>query len=119
MRRRNRLHATIPTNTVIESNCGSVGITDHIGYAPIRRAIEHTHVKGSTKCVNLGTDTPALDAVESADEFIQRTTPNDGIPEQLFFLAPLPTMEELMQFEEVTYDDFLHDIERDGIAEVV
>ncbi|KAL8008731.1 hypothetical protein Plhal710r2_c087g0182501 [Plasmopara halstedii] len=58
--------ATTSTNTVVESDCRSVGITDHKGDAPTRYVVEHTHVMESAEFIGRGTDTPALDAVVSA-----------------------------------------------------
>ncbi|CEG41113.1 uncharacterized protein PHALS_11278 [Plasmopara halstedii] len=130
-------YANTSTNTVVESDCGSVGTTDHKGDASNCHFVEHTYVKKSTKFADRDIDTPALDAVESAGELVQPPTPHDGIlhantlihimwmqllvvklPENVL-LAPLSMMEELVQLEKFTYDDFLHDLKCEVVAEVV
>ncbi|KAL7693011.1 hypothetical protein Plhal304r1_c005g0021231 [Plasmopara halstedii] len=116
-----------PTTTVVESKSGSAGTIDHGGDAPIRCVVKYLYVRESTKFDDLFSDTPALDAVESASELVQRTTPHGGIiacntyavTRSDILLAPLSAMRELVQLEEVTYDGFLHDLKCDDIGKVV
>ncbi|CEG40516.1 uncharacterized protein PHALS_10710 [Plasmopara halstedii] len=112
--------ANTPTSTVAESICGT------------------KHVKKIKGICFRGIDTLALDAVESVVVLDQRTIPHDEniaceyaglcivdattgceVTRTDVLLAPLPAMEELVQLEEVTNDDFLHNLKFDDIDEVV
>ncbi|CEG36242.1 uncharacterized protein PHALS_01002 [Plasmopara halstedii] len=110
----------------IESDCGSLGKTIQKGDAPTRCVTEHTHAKESTEVVERGVDCPTLDADESAGELllacefaglrIVDATNRCEVTRADVLLVLLPTMEELVQLEEVTYDDILDDLKCDDIA---
>ncbi|KAL8016724.1 hypothetical protein Plhal710r2_c025g0101731 [Plasmopara halstedii] len=69
------VYANSPINTVVESDCGLVVISDPKGHARTRCVIEHTHVNKSTEFGGRGTNISALDAVESSGALVQLTTP--------------------------------------------
>ncbi|KAL7681930.1 hypothetical protein Plhal304r1_c053g0138161 [Plasmopara halstedii] len=71
-------YANTSTNTVVESDCGSVGTTT---------------IKKSTKFADRDIDTPLL----------MRLSPR--VITENVLLAPLSMMEELVQLEKFTYDD--------------
>ncbi|KAL7686475.1 hypothetical protein Plhal304r1_c026g0086731 [Plasmopara halstedii] len=86
-------YANTPTNTVDESDCGSAGTTDHKGGAPTRCFVEHT-------CEEIS----KISCKYAGPRIVDATT---GLKIRCCFFAPLPMMEELVQLEEVFYDDSL------------
>ncbi|KAL7679321.1 hypothetical protein Plhal304r1_c081g0166661 [Plasmopara halstedii] len=114
-------YANTHTHTVAGSDCGSVGKTDHKDDASTRPVVEHTYVKAQ-RIFYRKVDTPALDAVESAGELDQRSTPHYGdiaceyagsrimdatiggeVTWTDVLLAPLLKMEELVQLKQVSH----------------
>ncbi|KAL7680745.1 hypothetical protein Plhal304r1_c063g0150821 [Plasmopara halstedii] len=99
------VYVTTPTNTVVESDCGSVGITDHEGDAPTRFVVELTHVQEPTEFADRGIDTPAQpESYANILPYVMDATTGCEVTRTNILLAPLPTMKEPVQLEKVTCD---------------